>query len=135
MIDIDTASRSEQRKFGLVMAAAIVIFGLIRWAVHGFEAFPVYFFLVAIVFAVLGLAVPRALQPVFVVWIKFALVLNWLVTRILLTLSWVFMFIPVRVILRFASEDPLKRAWKQDGSYWEEPEEQPEDFDRYRNMF
>jgi hypothetical protein len=135
MIDIDTASRSEQRKFGLVMAAAIVILGLIRWAVHGFEAFPVYFFLVAIVFAVLGLAVPRALQPVFVVWIKFALVLNWLVTRILLTLSWVFMFIPVRVILRFASEDPLKRAWKQDGSYWEEPEEQPEDFDRYRNMF
>lgn len=136
MIDIDTSSKTEQRKFGLVMGAAITILGLLRWAIHGFHVVPVYFFAVAAVFVVLGLVFPRVLQPIFVVWMKLALVLNWIMTRVLLTLSWIFMFTPIRFILRLTSDDPLKRAWKSGTeSYWDEPEEQPEELERYRNMF
>lgn len=136
MIDIDTSSKKEQRKFGLVMAVAISVLGLVRYAFHGFAQFPLWFFMVAAIFALLGLIAPRALRPVLAGWIKFAIALNWLMTRVLLGIAFFLMITPVRFIIHFFGEDPLKRKWLPDApTYWEEPEEQPEDFDRYRNQF
>lgn len=136
MIDIDTSSKTEQRKFGVLMAVAIAALGLIRWAWHGFGHFPTYFIVVAAVFLLLGLAAPRALKPVFIAWMKFAIGINWVMTHLFLSLAFYGMFAPVRVILHFFSDDPLKRQWlPPDQSYWEAPEEQPKEFDRYRNQF
>jgi len=138
MLEIDTSDRNEQRKFGLVMGAAITVVGLIRWAFHGFATtdVPVWFFAVAAVFAALGLVLPRALQPVFIAWIKLAIVLNWIMTRVFLSLAFYLMITPVRVCIALFGDDPLKRKWAgQDESYWEEPDEQPEDVRRYRQMF
>jgi hypothetical protein len=136
MIDIDTSSKKEQRKFGLLMAAAITVLGLLRYALHGFAQFPVGFFGVALLFAILGLIAPRVLQPALVGWLKFAIALNWVMTRLLLGFAFYLMFTPVRFIIRIFGEDPLKRQWLPGASsYWEEPEEQPDDFERYRNQF
>lgn len=140
MLDIDTSSKTEQRKFGLVMAAAISILGLlravIRFALHGTLANPLWFFIVAVPFLALGLIWPKGLKPVFVAWIKLALVLNWIVTHVLLTVVFFLIIIPMGIVMRLFSEDPLKRKWlPQANSYWEEPEEQPEAFDRYLNQF
>ena len=49
-MDLNVSDKSEQRKFGIVMAAAIAILGLIRWALHGFEHLPKWFFAVAALF-------------------------------------------------------------------------------------
>ncbi len=136
MLEIDTSSKSEQRKFGLVMAAAIAALGMIRWAFHGFEGFPANFCMVAGVFLAFGLALPKALRPVFVLWMKFATLLNWVMTRVLLGLAFYLMITPVRVLVALFSEDPLNRAWLPGAdSYWEEAEEQPEEFDRYRKQY
>lgn len=140
MLDIDTSSRTEQRKFGLVMAAAFTILGVlrttIRFLLHGTFANPVWFFIIAVPFLLLGLFWPKGLKPVFVVWIKFALVLNWIVTHVLLTIMYLLVILPMGLLMRFSSEDPLKRRWlPADESYWEVPEEQPEAFERYHNQF
>lgn len=136
MIHIDTSSRSEQRKFGLVMAAAIVVLGTLRWAFHGFAGFPMYWYSVAAVFLVLGLVAPPVLKPVFVLWMKLAVVLNWIMTRVFLGFAFYVLITPTRVCLRLFGDDPLKRAWKAPGeSYWEEPEEQPQDLERCRQQF
>lgn len=136
MIDIDTSSPAEQRKFGMVMAVAIIALGLLRYIFRGFEQFPLWFFIVAAVFGGLGLLWPRALKPVFIAWMKFALVLNWIVTHFLLTVVFFCIIVPMGIAMRLFGEDPLKRKWlPQNDSYWEEPEEQPEEFDRYRNQF
>lgn len=135
-MDVNTSDKRELRKFGLVMAVAILVLALIRWALHGFHAWPWYFTYVAVAFGVLGLAAPRLLQPVFWVWIKFALAINWVMTHLLLTLAFFVLILPTRVILRLVGNDPLNRAWNPEAlSYWDEPEEQPEEFDRYLNQF
>ncbi len=134
-MNIDTSSKKEQRNFGIVMAVAITVLGLIRWALHR-EAPPMNFFYVAGTFLVLGLVVPRVLQPVLIVWLKFALLLNWIMTRVLLTVAFCGMIVPVRVFIHLFGKDPLKRQLDADAStYWEEPEEQPEEFERYLNQF
>lgn len=140
MLDIDTSSRTEQRKFGLVMAAAICILGLlrmaIRFALHGTFANPLWFFVAATPFLVLGLLWPRSLQPVFVAWMKFALVLNWVITHLLLTVFYFLILLPMGLCMRLFAKDPLKRRWlPASESYWEPAEEQPEELERYRHLF
>ena len=136
MLQVDTSSKKEQRKFGIVMAVAITILGLLRWAIHGFHEFPVIFIAVAAVFLALGLIAPKVLQPVLKVWMRFAEAVNWVMTRLLLTVAFFGMIVPVRIIIHFFSDDPLKRAWNAPGeTYWEAPDEQPAEFERYLNQF
>jgi predicted membrane protein len=135
-MSVNFSDKKEQRKFGIVMAAAIAVLGFLRWALHGFDHFPKWFFVVAFVFLALGLVAQRVLKPVFYVWMKFALALNWLLTRVVLTIAFCLMFIPTAIVMRIARKDPLKRAWDPTAaSYWEEAEEQPTELDRYLNQF
>ena len=134
-MNIDTRDRKEQRKFGIVMAVAITVLGLIRWALHGGPP-PVGFFAVAGVFLVFCLILPSLLRPVLVVWLKFSLAMNWVMTRVLLTLAFFTLIVPTRLILILARKDLLNRAWDpQAQSYWEDAEEQPEELERYLNQF
>ena len=136
MLHIDTSDKREQRKFGVVMAVIIAIIGLIRWGIHGFVDLPVYFLVVASVFFVGGVVAPVALKPIFVAWMKLAVVLNWIMTRVLLGMAFYLMMTPVRVVIAVFGEDPLKRKYlPEEQTYWEEAEEQPEEFDRYRNQY
>ncbi len=135
-IDINTADKKEQRKFGLLMAAAIAVLGILRWAFHGFSGFPTYFFGVAAVFLVLGLVLPMALKPVFDAWLRFAVALNWFMTRLFLGIAYYLLIVPIGVLMRLFGNDPMKRQWDPETkTYWDAPEEQPKEFKRYRKMF
>ena len=139
MIDINTSSRAEQRKFGLVMATAIAILGCIRSAWHHglwSMAVPWGFLAVAAVFAGLGVLAPGVLRPVLVVWIRFAEGLNWIVTRLLLTIVFVFLLTPMGIWSRLRGYDPLKRRFlPADASYWEPPEEVATSVEGFRKQY
>lgn len=128
------SNKWEQRKFGLMMAGAIAVVGLFRWWHRG--ALPTGFFTVAAVFLFLGILLPGPLRPILAAWLKFAEILNWVVTHVLLTLAFFLLIWPTRLILGLVGHDPLKREWEPDAStYWEDPEEQGSELDQYRNQF
>jgi hypothetical protein len=118
------------------MAVCIGLLGLFRWWKHGFVEVPAYFFALAAAFLVLGLIAPSVLRPVLIVWMKFAEALNWLMTRILLTLAFSILIVPVRAIMWIVGHDPLNRAWDPTAAtYWEDAEDQPKEFERYLDQF
>ena len=134
-MNVSTSDKKQQRNFGIVMAVAITVLGLIRWGLHRGAA-PMWFFYVAAALLVLGLVAPRTLRPVLVVWLRFSLALNWVMTRILLTVAFFLLIVPTRALLRIAGKDPLNRAWDpKAASYWEPAEEQPKELERYLNQF
>lgn len=136
MINIDTSDRTEQRKFGVVVGIAFLLFGLLRWWLHSFEQVPTLFFGLGSTLIVLGIIAPPVLKPVFVLWIKLALVLNWIMTRVFLGIAFYLMITPVRWIIHFFGDDPLKRAYlPADASYWEDPNPQPTNGEEFRRMF
>jgi len=139
MIDIDVTSRGEQRKFGLVMAVAIAILGFLRSAWHHgiwSVTIPWGFLAVAGVFAVLGLAAPGMLRPILVAWIRFAEGLNWVITRLLLTIVFVLLLTPMGIWVRLRGKDPLKRRFLPPGtSYWEPPEEVDTSLEGFRKQY
>jgi hypothetical protein len=141
-LDIDVSDRGEQRKFAVVMAVAISILGMVRWGIHWWraghmpESLPYAFFAVSVAFIAVGLVAPWALRPIFAAWMKFAMVINTIVTFILLSVAFFALFIPTRVIITLLKKDMLNRSLDAEReSYWEEAEEQPEEFDRYLNHF
>jgi hypothetical protein len=68
---------------------------------------------------------------------KFAEALNWLMTRVFLTVTWYLIITPTSLIMRLVGkEDPLKRAWlAADATYWEPAEETGEGLESYKNQF
>ncbi len=138
MLNINTNDKSEQRKFGLVVGAAFILLGLVRWAFHGFDmaALPSILWAIGTVLMVLGAIAPTLLKPVFIAWIKLAEVLNFIMTHVLLTIIFYLIITPIRLVFVVSKEDSMRRKWLPDGeTYWEEAEEQPEEFDRYRQQF
>ena len=141
MIDIDTSDRKEQRNFGLVMAVAITVLGFIRWGLHwrGAEVappLPTYYMLVSVVFVMAALTVPGALKPLFIVWIRFAIVLNWLVTRIILTLVFFLTVLPIGILLRVFGKPPLDFSLDSGATtYWEDADNQTDDTELYTKQY
>jgi len=134
MMPADPSDKRQQRNFGITMAAALCALGSLRWW-HAGRA-PIVLLVLAGGVLALGLAAPRTLRPALTFWLKLAFALNWAVTRVLLTALFFGMIVPGRVILALAGRDPLKRKWAPAAdTYWEPAEEQPTEFERYRNHF
>ena len=139
-MNLDYRSRREQRNFGLLMAVAIPVLGLVREGIHWFKtgdlAIPLPYFIVGAAFLVVAVAVPKLLQPLLYLWIKLAMTLNWLMTRVMLSVVFYLMITPGRFFIHLFAQDPLKRDWRAEtDSFWETPEEAPREFDRYRDQF
>jgi hypothetical protein len=102
-------SRSDLRKFGLVTAAMLVLFFdvLIPWI---WSITPPLWPLVAAgILAAFALLLPGWLAPVYRVWMRFAMALGWVNTRIILSLIFFVVFLPVGLVMRIFN-DPMRRA-------------------------
>lgn len=115
---------TELRKFGLVTAAMLVLFFdiLIPW-IWGI-ALPVWPLIAASVLILMALLVPKALGPVYIAWMKFANVLGWINTRIILGVIFYVIFMPVGLIVRAVS-DPMRRKSDSNANSYREESRQP----------
>lgn len=131
---LSAAETRQLRHFGLVMAGAFTTLGAIRSLVR-WEFEPVLF-VVAAAFAVTALVYAPVLRPVFWAWMKLGLAINWVMTRVFLSLAFFLLITPARFIIAVAGKDPLNRRWDPSAdSYWEDPEEHPDELERYRKQF
>lgn len=102
------------RDFALIMAAMLpTIFGLLLPWLWGFNL-PSWPWIGAAVFALLGLTLPKTLLPVYFVWMKLALVLGWINTRLLLGLIFFALIVPMGIAMRLFGKDPMARAINTD---------------------
>ena len=107
----------ELRKFGLVTAILLIVFfdGLIPW-IWGIAP-PVWPLVVAAVLSIFALMRPVWLNLFYRVWMKFANVLGWINTRIILSLMFFVVILPTGLIMRLR-RDPMRRKWdKTEVSY------------------
>lgn len=128
------STKKELRQFGYIMAAAgAIIGGILLW--KGRPAYPWFlgaggFFLLA------GLAVPAVLLPLQKVWMAFAVIMGWIMTRVILTILYYLIVTPIGLLARIVGKDFLERKIRKDqASYWVPVEQKPFDPKRYENQF
>lgn len=114
--NLETTPR-KLREFGLLVGAVFCLLGgLFLW--RGREAY-VYFFYLGIGLFSLGILWPVSLRVLYQAWMGLALVLGWVVSRVLLTLLFYLTVTPIGILSRISGKDFLDLKFK-DGkdSYW-----------------
>lgn len=104
------AGRPALRNFGLVVGGVFAVIGLVIWWVVGsWTMWTAVFIGAGTVLIVFGLAAPTALRSVYYVWMGIAVVLGFVMTRVLLTLVFVAMVVPIGFVMRMLGKDLLSR--------------------------
>ena len=122
------------RKFGITMAVAVAALGaLFLWRGKGE---PAWFFWVAAAFLVSGLAFPIVLRPVQKLWMALAIVLGWLMTRVILAVVFYVGMTPIAAIARLVRKRFLDLGFEPSReTYWVRRPEPDRDKERYLSQF
>lgn len=128
------SGRGDLRKFGITMTVGLAVIGaLFLWRDKGE---PMIFFGVAALFLVLGLALPVALRPIQRAWMAFAIVLGWVMTRVILVVLFYIGITSVALIARIARKRFLALGFEPASeSYWERREKPERGNERYESQF
>lgn len=78
----------------------------------------------------------KLLKPLYALWMKFALVLSWINTRIILFLMFYLIFTPLGLILKLLGKDLLDiKINKSAKSYWRKKEKNEFGLSSYERQF
>ena len=108
----------ELRKFALTMAIPLaLVAGLLLWRQKDYYW---CFFVAAGLFVFPGLLVPALLKPIHKVWMTLAIMMGWVMTRVILSLLFFLVLTPTALLLRLLGKDLLNLKFNRDPSesYW-----------------
>ena len=111
------SEKSDLRKFGITIGVILLIIaGFLFWKEK--ESFQLLFTFGVTLF-ILGIAIPFILKPIYWVWMIFATILGWIMTRVILSSLFYIILTPIGLILRFFGKQFLELRWdKSKESYW-----------------
>lgn len=114
---IQSSNKKEFRKFSYTMGIFLILAGFfLFW--KDFEWY-IYIISTGLILLLSGLFIPIILRPLYIVWMSFAAILGYIMTRIILTVIFCLLFIPVGTILRILRKDVLKESFDLNvESYW-----------------
>jgi len=127
-------SSVELRRFGLTVGGVFLALGVLsRW--RGHDTAPLVLWSIGVLLVVPAVVAPRVLGPVQRVWMRAAVVMGEVNSRIILTVMFYGVFAPLGFVMR-RLRDPLDRSWR-DGreSSWIRRPSQPADRARYERQF
>ena len=109
--DIPELDAEGLRRFALIFALIVTgVFGVVvpLAAGLGFVWLP---WLIGAVFVAWGLLAPASVRPFYRLWMRFGLLMNAIITRVVLGIVFYLIVLPFGIILRIRGSDPLKRQW------------------------
>ena len=137
------SSRRSLRSFGFVVGGVATVVagwliwrsGSTEWSSNGALRPAVILGIIGFGLLALGVASPRLLRPLYFVWMALAFILGAVMTRVILTVVFVLLIVPIGLVMRLFGRDPLNR--KIGGSmtsYWisrEDMDRSPERLEKY----
>jgi hypothetical protein len=128
------SSESDLRNFGLTIGIALaVIGGFLFW--FDKVSWP-YFLLLALILVFAGLFIPASLKPLQKMWMAFALVVGWFITKMILVVLFYLVFTPIRLISRLSGKRFLQlRLEGSKKTYWNYRKENKQEKSTYEKQF
>ena len=122
------------RKFGITIGLVLLVIAIILFITD--KSSYVYFCTVGILLILSGLVYPVILKPLNKIWMALAVILGWLSSRVILTLLFYLVFMPLGFFLRVTGKDFLKLRYdKNSKSYWEKREKKEKELIEYERQF
>jgi len=83
----------------------------------------------------LGIIIPTLLKPIYILWMTFAVILGWVMTRVILSLVFYFIITPISFVTRLFGEDFLSLKRTDSNSYWNKRDSAIEINQNYEKQF
>jgi hypothetical protein len=137
----------ELRVFSVLWLVGFVLLGaLVAWRVGAFSSnvpvgwqppwrAAVALWTLAVVGSAIGLALPRAIKPVYIAWMVAAFPIGWTVSLALLACVYYVVFTAFGLVFRVIGRDPLGRSFDRTASTYWVPRRQAEGLERYFKQF
>ena len=111
------SEKSDLRNFGITVGIILLIIsGFLFWKEK--ESFQI-FLAIGITLFFTAIAIPFVLKPVYWIWMIFAIILGWFMTRLILSLLFYIILTPIGLTLRLFGKQFLELRWdKSKNSYW-----------------
>lgn len=129
------SERSDLKKFGLLIGIVLLLAaGYLLW--KGRPSCAVGGFAVGIVFILLGLVLPTVLKPLQKAWMAFAVVMGFVMTKIIMAIVFYGMVTPIGLLGRLFGKKYLElKIYPKASSYWIEKAASDPDKSRYERQF
>jgi membrane-bound ClpP family serine protease len=110
-------TRKEIKNFGITIGLILlVISAILFWKTNTSYLILI---IIGLVLLVSGLTIPIILKPIYFIWMVFATILGWIMTRVILSLLYYAIMTPIRLISRLFGKQFIELRWdKSKGSYW-----------------
>ena len=106
---ITELDRKGYRKFGITTGVILVLlFGLAIPYLFNFN-YPVWPWIIAAVLTAWGLVAPLTMKPLYIAWMRFGLIMNWINTRLILGILFYGIFLPFGLVFKITGKDPMRR--------------------------
>ena len=86
-------------------------------------------------FIALGIIIPILLKPIYILWMTFAVMLGWVMTRVILGLVFYLIMTPIGLITKLLGEDFLDLKETNVKSYWNNRDSHLEQNQDYEKQF
>ena len=105
------------RNFGLLLSAILLMLGCWFWQSERFYYW--YFLLAGGLLIIHVLSRPSLFEPIYRYWMRFSLVLGWVMTRVILTILFFAVFTPMSAVAKTTGKKFLDTSFRQETkSYW-----------------
>ena len=97
--------KKDLRSFGITIGIILLILaGLLFYNEN--ESSQIFLYIAGISI-ISGLLLPIILKPIYIVWMVFAVILGWIMTRVILSLLFYIIMTPIGVVMRILGNDLL----------------------------
>lgn len=117
-------NRKELRQFGAIFMGGFILIGLAKylwpfeWFISKNESLGVWLIGIGIVVGAVGLTGSRLALPLYWAWLGIAYVLGNIMSRFIITLIYLLVFTPMRLLSSLVGRDKLQLKKRQTDSYW-----------------
>ena len=112
-------SKKQLREFGILIGFGFpLLIGWLMPALIGHE-FRVWTLWVGFIGLLFGMTSPRLLYYPYKFWMKLGLTLGWVNSRIILSLAYIIVLLPIAFVMRLIGYDPLRTKAKEVKTYRE----------------
>ena len=127
-------SKKDLRKFGLTLGVVMLAIAALL-SVKG-SGSAIYWGVIGLLLVVLAVTSPVALKPLNKGWMTLAILLGWVMTRVILVILFYLVLTPTALIARLVKKDFLDRKMDRTAkTYWRKRERKDFDAENYERQF
>ena len=109
-------AKKDLKSFGFTIGIILSLFGLFLF--YKRIDYFIYFVIVGLIFLSLGLIAPKTLKPIYKVWMTFAVIVGWIMTRLILSVLFYSVITVIAILTRIIGKDFLNLKINNKESYW-----------------